>query len=452
MRAFGAAMMERKEGEGPVRVIIMGAAGRDFHNFNLCFRDREKYKVVAFTAAQIPNIEGRCYPPELAGSLYPEGIPIYPESELISLIRSESVDLVVFSYSDVSYVNLMHHEAEVSSAGADFMMLGVAHTQLKARVPVVSVGAVRTGCGKSQTTRKICDILVRRDKTVVVVRHPMPYGDLVRQKVQRFASREDFDRFNCTIEEREEYEPHIEMGTIVYAGVDYGEILSQAQEEADILVWDGGNNDTPFFKPTVHIVLVDPHRPGHELRYYPGETNLRLADAVVINKVDTVDPRKLERMRDSIRRVNTTAMVICAASPVSVEDTSLISGKRVLVIEDGPTVTHGEMPYGAGVVAAQKFGARELVDARPFAVGSLRETFEKYPHLKKVLPAVGYSDEQVRELEATINATECDLVVSATPVDLSRLISIGNPLIRVQYEYQGVGHPTLEDALGPVLE
>jgi len=430
----------------------MGAAGRDFHNFNLCFRDRSEYRVVAFTAAQIPNIEGRCYPAELAGKLYPKGVPIYPESDLVSLIHSESVDLVVFSYSDVSYGDLMHHEAQVSAAGADFMMVGVAHTQLKARVPVVSVGAVRTGCGKSQTTRRICEILAQNGKTMVVVRHPMPYGDLVRQKVQRFASREDFDRFHCTIEEREEYEPHIERGTVVYAGVDYGEVLSQAQEEADILVWDGGNNDTPFFKPTVHIVLVDPHRPGHELRYYPGETNLRLADAVVINKVDTVDPRNLDQMRDNIRRVNSKAVVIFAASPVSVEDPSLISGKRVLVIEDGPTVTHGEMPYGAGVVAAQKFGALELVDARPFAVGSLRETFDRYPHLKKVLPAVGYSAEQIEELEATINATDCDLVVSATPVDLSQLISIGKPVIRVRYEYQGIGHPTLEDVLAPVLK
>ena len=430
----------------------MGAAGRDFHNFNLCFRDRSEYRVVAFTAAQIPTIEGRCYPAELAGKLYPKGVPIYPESDLVSLIHSESVDLVVFSYSDVSYGDLMHHEAQVSAAGADFMMVGVAHTQLKARVPVVSVGAVRTGCGKSQTTRRICEILAQNGKTMVVVRHPMPYGDLVRQKVQRFASREDFDRFHCTIEEREEYEPHIERGTVVYAGVDYGEVLSQAQEEADILVWDGGNNDTPFFKPTVHIVLVDPHRPGHELRYYPGETNLRLADAVVINKVDTVDPRNLDQMRDNIRRVNSKAVVIFAASPVSVEDPSLISGKRVLVIEDGPTVTHGEMPYGAGVVAAQKFGALELVDARPFAVGSLRETFDRYPHLKKVLPAVGYSAEQIEELEATINATDCDLVVSATPVDLSQLISIGKPVIRVRYEYQGIGHPTLEDVLAPVLK
>jgi predicted GTPase len=445
--------MTEREGESrPRRVIIMGAAGRDFHNFNLCFRDRSEYRVVAFTAAQIPTIEGRCYPAELAGKLYPKGIPIYPESDLVSLIHSESVDLVVFSYSDVSYGDLMHHEAQVSAAGADFMMVGVAHTQLKARVPVVSVGAVRTGCGKSQTTRRICEILAQNGKTMVVVRHPMPYGDLVRQKVQRFASREDFDRFHCTIEEREEYEPHIERGTVVYAGVDYGEVLSQAQEEADILVWDGGNNDTPFFKPTVHIVLVDPHRPGHELRYYPGETNLRLADAVVINKVDTVDPRNLDQMRDNIRRVNSKAVVIFAASPVSVEDPSLISGKRVLVIEDGPTVTHGEMPYGAGVVAAQKFGALELVDARPFAVGSLRETFDRYPHLKKVLPAVGYSTEQIEELEATINATECDLVVSATPVDLSQLIAIGKPLIRVRYEYQGIGHPTLEDVLAPVLK
>ena len=445
-------MTEREGKSQSKRVIIMGAAGRDFHNFNLCFRDRSEYRVVAFTAAQIPTIEGRCYPAELAGKLYPKGIPIYPESDLVSLIHSESVDLVVFSYSDVSYEDLMHHEAQVSAAGADFMMVGVAHTQLEARVPVVSVGAVRTGCGKSQTTRRICEILAQNGKTMVVVRHPMPYGDLVRQKVQRFASREDFDRFHCTIEEREEYEPHIERGTVVYAGVDYGEVLSQAQEEADILVWDGGNNDTPFFKPTVHIVLVDPHRPGHELRYYPGETNLRLADAVVINKVDTVDPRNLDQMRDNIRSVNSKAVVIFAASPVSVEDPSLISGKRVLVIEDGPTVTHGEMPYGAGVVAAQKFGALELVDARPFAMGSLRETFDRYPHLKKVLPAVGYSAEQIDELEATINATECDLVVSATPVDLSRLISIGKPLIRVRYEYQGIGHPTLEDVLAPVLK
>ena len=445
-------MMKKKGMRRPVRVIIMGAAGRDFHNFNVCFRDRAEYRVVAFTAAQIPTIEGRCYPAELAGGLYPKGIPIHSESELVSLVRSECVDLVVFSYSDVSYVDLMHRESEVSAAGADFMMLGVAHTQLEARIPVVSVGAVRTGCGKSQTTRKICDILAQKGKTVVIVRHPMPYGDLVRQRVQRFASREDFDRFHCTIEEREEYEPHIERGFVVYAGVDYGEILSQAREETDILVWDGGNNDTPFFKPTVHIVLVDPHRPGDELRYYPGETNMRLADAVIINKVDTVDPRNLDRMRDNIRRVNSKAVVICAASPVSVEDPSLISGQRVLVIEDGPTVTHGEMSYGAGVVAAQKFGAKELVDARPFAVGSLGETFEQYPHLEKVLPAVGYSTEQIEELEATINATECDLVVSATPVDLSRLITIGKPLIRVRYEYQGIGHPTLEDVLAPVLK
>jgi len=444
--------MDGKGKKGPLRVIIMGAAGRDFHNFNICFRDRVEYKVVAFTAAQIPTIERRFYPTELAGRLYPKGIKIYPESELVSLIRSESVDLVVFSYSDISYVDLMHYEAEVSAAGADFMMLGVAHTQLEAKIPVVSVGAVRTGCGKSQTTREICDILARRGKSVVVVRHPMPYGNLVQQKVQRFASREDFDRFHCTIEEREEYEPHIERGTVVYAGVDYGEILYQAQREADILVWDGGNNDTPFFKPTIHIVLVDPHRPGHELRYYPGETNVRLADAVVINKVDTVDPQSLDQMRDNIRSVNAKALVICAASPVSVEDPSLIAGARVLVIEDGPTVTHGEMPYGAGVVAAQKFGAWELVDARPFAVGSLRDTFEQYPHLKKVLPAVGYTSKQIEELEATINAVECDLVLSATPVDLSRLITIGKPLIRVRYEYQGIGHPTLEDALAPVLE
>jgi predicted GTPase len=445
-------MMDGKGKKGPLRVIIMGAAGRDFHNFNICFRDRVEYKVVAFTAAQIPTIERRFYPTELAGRLYPKGIKIYPESELVSLIRSESVDLVVFSYSDISYVDLMHYEAEVSAAGADFMMLGVAHTQLEAKIPVVSVGAVRTGCGKSQTTREICDILARRGKSVVVVRHPMPYGNLVQQKVQRFASREDFDRFHCTIEEREEYEPHIERGTVVYAGVDYGEILYQAQREADILVWDGGNNDTPFFKPTIHIVLVDPHRPGHELLYYPGETNVRLADAVVINKVDTVDPQSLDQMRDNIRSVNAKALVICAASPVSVEDPSLIAGARVLVIEDGPTVTHGEMPYGAGVVAAQKFGAWELVDARPFAVGSLRDTFEQYPHLKKVLPAVGYTSKQIEELEATINAVECDLVLSATPVDLSRLITIGKPLIRVRYEYQGIGHPTLEDALAPVLE
>jgi predicted GTPase len=445
--------MRKSTGESrPKRVIIMGAAGRDFHNFNLCFRDRAEYRVVAFTAAQIPHIEERCYPAELAGKLYPEGIPIYPESDLVSLVRSESVDFVVFSYSDVSYVNLMHRESEVSGAGADFMMLGVAHTQLEADIPVVSVGAVRTGCGKSQTTRKICDILTQKGKTVVVIRHPMPYGDLVRQKVQRFASQGDFDRFHCTIEEREEYEPHIERGTVVYAGVDYGEILFRAEREADIIVWDGGNNDTPFIKPTVHIVLVDPHRPGHEFQYYPGETNLRLADAVVINKVDTVDPRKLDHMRENIRLVNSRAMVLCAASPVLVEDPSLISGKRVLVIEDGPTVTHGEMPYGAGVVAAQKFGASELVDARAFAVGSLRETFGKYRHLKKVLPAVGYSDDQVKELEATINNAECDLVVSATPIDLSRLIRIGKPLVRVRYEYQGVGHPTLEDALAPVLQ
>ena len=427
--------------------IIMGAAGRDFHNFNAYFRDNPDYQVVAFTATQIPNIDGRRYPPELAGNLYPEGIPIYPEAELDALIHRYQVHQVVFAYSDVPHEYVMHKGSQVLVAGADFRLMGTGSTMLESSKPVVAVCAVRTGSGKSQTTRHVCDVLQRMGKQVVVVRHPMPYGDLTTQIVQRFATYEDLDLHRCTIEEREEYEPHLDRGLVVYAGVDYERILRQAEEEADVIVWDGGNNDLPFFRPDLHIVLADPHRPGHELRYHPGEANLRAAEVVVINKVDTASPEGVAQVRENIYAVNPQATVVEAASPIFVEDPAAVRGKRVLVIEDGPTLTHGGMAYGAGVVAARRFGAAELVDPRPYAVRSIAATLEKYPRIGPLLPAMGYGDEQIQDLEETINATPCDLVLVATPIDLRRLVNIRHPVDRVRYELQVIGRPTLEEIL-----
>jgi len=431
----------------PVKVLIMGAAGRDFHNFNLRYRDNEMYRVVAFTATQIPDIDGRMYPAELAGSLYPDGIPIKDEADLVELIRDLAVDQVVFAYSDVPHEYVMHKASLVVAAGADFAVLGAESTMVKAKVPVVSICAIRTGCGKSQTTRRVAEVLQGMGKKVVAIRHPMPYGDLVKQKVQRFAELADLDKHDCTIEEREEYEPHIMRGVIVYAGVDYAAILEQAQEEADVVLWDGGNNDLPFYKSDLEIVVTDPHRVGHELSYFPGETNLLRADVVVINKIDSADAQDVEELRENIQAANPRAVVIDAASPLTVEDGDLIRGKRVLVVEDGPTLTHGEMAFGAGVVAASKYGAAELVDPRPYTVGTITGTFEKYPDIGSLLPAMGYGEAQVKDLEETINKTDCDLVVIATPIDLRRLIKIDKPSVRVQYELQEIGRPTLEDVL-----
>jgi predicted GTPase len=433
------------------RVIIMGAAGRDFHNFNVYFRDHEQYEVVAFTATQIPHIEKRRYPPELAGPGYPQGIPIHEERELPELIARHDVDQVIFAYSYVSHEYVMHRASLVLAAGADFRLMGGKATMLKAEVPVVAVCAVRTGSGKSQTTRHVSDVLRAQGKKVVIVRHPMPYGDLVRQACQRFATYEDLDRYHCTIEEREEYEPHIDRGLVVYAGVDYQRILDAAQQEADVIVWDGGNNDLPFYRPDLHIVVVDPHRAGHETRYHPGETNLRLADVVVINKIDTADLADVATVRANIRAVNPQATLIEAASPIFVEDPEAIHGRRVLVIEDGPTLTHGGMAYGAGFVAAQRFGAAEIVDPRPYAVGSIVETYEKYPTTGPVLPAMGYGNEQIAELEQTINNTPCDLVIVATPIDLCRVLNIKRPFQRVRYELQVIGQPTLGEVLVEAL-
>jgi predicted GTPase len=430
-----------------IRVLIMGAAGRDFHNFNTFFRSRERYEVVAFTATQIPNIECRVYPPVLAGPLYPEGIPIYPEEELVDLIGQHEVDQVVFAYSDVSHEYIMHKASQVLAAGADFRLMGTRNTTLKSNKPVVAVCAVRTGCGKSQTTRYVCSRLQKMGHTVVAVRHPMPYGDLAAQAVQRFADYSDLDRYHCTIEEREEYEPHIDRGVVVYAGVDYKAILHEAEKEADVVVWDGGNNDLPFYEPDLHIVVADPHRAGHELRYHPGEANLRLADVVVINKIDTADLACIADVRRNVRQVNPTAIVVEAASPIFLPDPQAIANKRVLVVEDGPTLTHGEMAYGAGVVAAQRFGAAEIIDPRPYAVRSIRATFEKYPRTGPILPAMGYGEEQIKDLEDTINATPCDLVLIATPIDLRRVIEIDHPAERVRYELQVIGQPTLDDIL-----
>lgn len=434
-----------------IRVLIMGAAGRDFHNFNTFYRDNEKYEVVAFTATQIPNIDERKYPAELAGELYPQGINIYPENDLVDLIDKYKVDEVVFAYSDVPYDYVMNKSALVNAAGVDFKLLGPGKTMLKSTKPLVSVCAVRTGCGKSQTTRKVSKLLRERGKKVVAIRHPMPYGNLVAQKVQRFATLEDLDKHDCTIEEREEYEPHIVSGTVIYAGVDYEAILREAEKEADVILWDGGNNDLPFYKPDLHIVVVDPHRPGDELFYYPGEANLRMADAIVINKIDSADSDDILQVRENINQVNPGAMVIDAASPIFVDQFDLIKGKRVMVVEDGPTLTHGEMTFGAGVVAAEKYGASELVDPRPFTVGSITETFEKYPEIGTLLPAMGYGNGQMKDLEKTINKSDADLIIIGTPIDLRKIITINKPALRVYYELQEIGRPTLSDALQKIL-
>ncbi len=426
------------------RVIILGAAGRDFHNFNVVFRDNPHYEVVAFTATQIPDIEGRRYPPELAGPRYPDGIPIEPEAKLEELIQEHDVDVCVFAYSDVSHQHVMERASRAMAAGASFWLLGPKATMLESEKPVISITAVRTGCGKSPTTRRVTDILKELGHKVVVVRHPMPYGDLTKQVVQRFASFDDLDKYDCTIEEREEYEPHIRRGNVVYAGVDYEKILRAAEREADVIVWDGGNNDFPFFKPDLAVVVADPHRPGHELTYFPGFVNLLMADVVVINKVDTADPKNVAIVKENVKRHNPRAVVIEAASPITVENPEVIEGKRVLVIEDGPTLTHGEMAYGAGVLAARKYGARELIDPRPFAVDSIKETFEQYPHLKDVLPAMGYGEEQIRDLEETIRRSNAEAVVIATPVDLTRLIEFKVPTARVVYELEERGPVTLE--------
>jgi predicted GTPase len=431
----------------PIRVIIMGAAGRDFHNFNTVFRGDASVEVVAFTAAQIPDIEGRRYPPELAGPRYPKGIAIFAEAELERLVAELRADQVVFAYSDVSHETVMHHASRVLAAGADFRLIGPKASMLKARVPVVSVCAVRTGSGKSQTTRRVVGILREKGKRVVAIRHPMPYGDLVRQRVQRFARMEDLELHRCTIEEREEYEPHIASGGVIYAGVDYGSILAEAEKEADVLVWDGGNNDLPFYVPDVEIVVADPHRPGHERSYHPGEANLRRAHVVVINKIDTAGPEGIAVVRASVRELNPRAMVVDAASPISVESPEMIRGRQVLAIEDGPTLTHGEMKYCAGVLAAMKYGAAGVVDPRPFAVGRLLETFEKYPGIGTLLPAMGYGEEQMRDLEATIDRIPADVVLIATPIDLRRVIRISKPALRVGYELQEIGRPDLGDAL-----
>lgn len=430
-----------------IRVIIMGAAGRDFHNFNVYFRNRKEYDVVAFTATQIPGIEKRMYPPELAGPNYPEGIPIYPEEELPKLIKRHNVTEVVFAYSDVPHEYVMHKASIALASGADFRLMGPSTTMLKAKVPVVSVCAVRTGSGKSQTSRKVSIILKKMGFKVAVIRHPMPYGDLREQVWQRFASYEDLDKHKCTIEEREEYEPHINNGIIVYAGVDYEKILREAEKEADIIVWDGGNNDISFYKSDLYIVVADPHRASNELTYHPGETNLRMADVVVINKVDTADPANVEIVKTNVKKANPNATIVEAASPITVDDSGRVKGKRVLVVEDGPTLTHGNMTYGAGTIAAKKLAAKEIVDPHPYAVGSIRDTFKKYAHLGALLPAMGYGKKQVDELEKTINATPCDLVIIGTPVDLRRLLKLNKPAVMARYELQEVSKPDIEEIL-----
>jgi len=428
------------------RILIMGAAGRDFHNFNVMYRDNEAVEVVAFTATQIPDIDGRVYPAGLAGKFYPAGIPIHAESELLELIKKLKVDEVVFSYSDVPHTYVMNKASEVIACGVTFSLLGAEQTMIKSTKPVVAVCAVRTGVGKSQTTRKVCDTLKAMGKKVVAVRHPMPYGDLNAQACQRFATYADLDYHKCTIEEREEFEPHIDRGIVVYAGVDYGRILREAEQEADVIVWDGGNNDTPFYQPDVHITLVDPHRAGHEVLYHPGEANLRMADVIVINKIETAHPDGVNKVRANVAKFNPKAIVIDGASPITVEDVELVRGKRVLVIEDGPTLTHGEMAYGAGVMAAHKLGAT-LVDPRPYAVGTIKTVFQNYTHMGALLPAMGYGAKQVKELEETIAATPCDVVLIATPIDLRRILTIKQPSTRVRYELQEIGLPTLRDVL-----
>ncbi len=427
--------------------LIMGAAGRDFHNFNTFFRNNPDVRVKAFTATQIPDIADRKYPRELAGEYYPQGIPIFPETELVSLIKKLDIEDVYFAYSDVRHTYVMDKASEVMAAGANFMLLGPRETMIKSGKPVVSVCAVRTGSGKSQTTRRVSQVLIAMGKKVAAIRHPMPYGDLVAQKVQKFVTKADLARHKCTIEEMEEYEPHIENGVIVFAGVDYGAILREAEKVADVILWDGGNNDFPFYKSDLEIVVVDPHRAGHEREYYPGEVNLRRADVIVINKIDTADLKNILTVRENIRELNPKAVVVDAASPLLVKDGEKIRGKRVLVIEDGPTLTHGEMKYGAGVMAAQKYGASELVDPRPWAVGTIAETFQKYPDIGVLLPAMGYGAKQMKDLEATINKVDCDLIVIATPIDLGRIVKFKKPTVRVGYELQEIGTPNLEDIL-----
>lgn len=431
-------------------VIIIGAAGRDFHNFNTFYRDNEDYNVVAFTAAQIPDIDGRKYPAELAGSLYPNGIPIYAEQDLPKLIKELNADVCIFSYSDVTYGKVMEMSAIVNSAGANFALLGPKDTMVKSTKPVIAVVATRTGCGKSQTSRKVIEYLMAKGLKVVAVRHPMPYGDLVAQKVQRFAEVADLKKHKCTIEEMEEYEPHVVRGNVIYAGVDYEAILREAEKDpsgCDVVLWDGGNNDFAFYNPDLTITVADPHRPGNELSYYPGEVNLRIADVVVINKIDTAPPEGIQTVRESIEKVNPNAIVIDGASPIRVDKPEVIKGKRVLVVEDGPTLTHGEMKLGAGTVAANKFGAAEIIDPRPFVVGKLAETFEIYPNIGELLPAMGYSDEQLKDLETTINNTDCDSVIIGTPIDLSRIININKPVTRVYYDLQEIGQPDLDGVL-----
>ena len=428
-----------------IRTLIMGAAGRDFHNFNTVFRTDDKYEVVAFTATQIPNIEGRLYPPSLAGKLYPNGIPIHDEADLDKLIKEEKIDQVIFAYSDVSNQYVMEMSSRVNASGAQFSLIGAEQSMVKSIKPVVAICAVRTGAGKSQTTRKVAEVLKEMDKKVVVIRHPMPYGDLASQAVQRFADYDDLDKHQVTIEEREEYEPHIARGNVVYAGVDYEAILRMAEEEADVIIWDGGNNDMPFYKPDLMFTVADPHRAGHELTYYPGATCLRMADVVIINKVNTSDRDDVETVRNNITAVNPDAIIIEANSPVTVDDPALIKGKRALVVEDGPTLTHGGMKYGAGVVAAEEAGADEIVDPRKYAVGSIKEIFESYPDIGILLPAMGYGEEQIRDLEETINAVDCDVVVIGTPIDLTKLINIKKPTVRVRYELEEIGDPDIKE-------
>ncbi len=436
-------------------MIIIGAAGRDFHNFNTYFRGNEKYNVVAFTAAQIPDIDGRKYPAELAGELYPNGIPIYAESELPELIKKLNVDDCVFSYSDVTYIHVMSVSAIVNAAGANFVLLGGKDTMISSKKPVISVGAIRTGCGKSQTSRKVIECLMEMGLKVVAIRHPMPYGDLVAQKVQRFARIEDLSKHKCTIEEMEEYEPHVVRGNVIYAGVDYEAILRAAEEDpdgCDVVLWDGGNNDFPFYKSDLMITVTDPHRAGHELTYYPGEVTLRIADVAVINKIDSSDGDDIETVRNNIMKVNPSCQIIDGASPIKVDDPSVIRGKKVLVVEDGPTLTHGEMKIGAGVVAARKFGASELIDPRPFTVGKLQETFKIYPGIGTLLPAMGYGEQQLKDLEKTIENTDCDAVVIGTPIDLNRIIKINKPNTRVYYDLQEIGKPDLQEILNEFVK
>lgn len=436
-------------------VIIIGAAGRDFHNFNTVFRDNDHYRVVAFTAAQIPDIEGRKYPAELAGPRYPDGIPIHPEEDLPQLIHELDVDDCVFAYSDVPYQHVMNISARINATGANFILLGPGATMLKSRKPVIAVCATRTGCGKSQTSRKIIEYLMAKGLRVVAIRHPMPYGNLVAQKIQRFATLADLEKHNCTIEEMEEYEPHVIRGNVVYAGVDYEAILREAERDSqgcDVILWDGGNNDFSFYKPDLQITVTDPHRPGDELSYYPGEVNLRLADVVIINKIDTAPPEGIQTVRESIRQVNPDAQVIEGASPIRVDDPDIIRGHRVLVIEDGPTLTHGEMKIGAGIIAAQKYGARQIVDPRPFTVGKLTETFRSYPEIGPLLPAMGYGQQQVKDLEATIAKTDCEAVVIGTPIDLNRVVKIDKPNTRVYYDLQEIGSPNLEEILRTFIQ